>query len=303
LVEVLLDVASEDPRLVVLTGDRARECGLQPFADAYGDRFFNLGTADRNLIGTAAGMAAAGKLPVVVTAGASAALTALDLIRDIVARSALHVVIAAMPAGIESRVGGVQHALEDLATMMSIPGLKVVAPADSVQTSQAARILLATPGPSYLRVLAEPLPVILDDESHAFVLGSALTLREGSDMTLIATGALTAEALAAAAALEKEGISAGIINIHTLKPLDAPAIRRAAKETGAVIVCEEHYLHGGLGAAVAQEVGRSHPVPIEFVAVEDRFMSGGSPDALRDSLHLRQAAIVEAARRLRERRR
>jgi transketolase len=153
-----------------------------------------------------------------------------------------------------------------------------------------------------LRILSEPLPVVFD-ETQPFELGSALTLRDGEGMTIVATGALTAEAMKAAEALATEEISARVLNVHTLKPLDAPAIRRAASETGGLVVAEEHHAAGGLGAMVAQEVGRSHPVPVEFVAVEDRFVSGGSPGGLRDALGLRAEAIVEAAKRLKGRRR
>jgi transketolase len=299
-VETLGQLAASDPRVVVLTSDQAGECGLAPFAEAHEGRFFNLGSAERNLIGVAAGMAVAGKVPFVVTSGSAASLAAGDLMRTTIARSGLHVILAAMPAGLEGSGGGVRHALEDLAVMMCIPNLRVVVPADAAQTAQAARALLAAPGPAYLRLIGRESPVVID-ETTPFELGAALTLREGTAMTLAATGALTVEALLAAEQLEAQGIAAQVLNLHTLKPLDVPSIRRAAKETGGLVVAEEHYLRGGLGAAIAEEVARTHPVPIEFVAVEDRFITGGLPDHLGPAVGLRAVAIVKAAERLRER--
>ena len=299
-VETLGQLAASDPRVVVLTGDQATESRLAPFVKAHGDRFHNLGSAERNLIGVAAGMAAAGKVPFVVTSGVAASLTAGDILRTTVARSKLHVIVAAYPAGIEGSAGGVRHALEDLAALICIPGLRVVVPADAVQTVQATRALLAAPGPAYLRLVGRETPVIID-ETTPFELGSALTMREGKAMTLVATGALTAEAMQAAELLEGQGVAVQVLNVHTLKPLDVPAIRRAARETGGLVVAEEHYGRGGLGAAVAQELARSHPVPIEFVAVEDTFVTGCMPDHLSPALGLKAAAIVKAAERLRER--
>jgi transketolase len=302
VVETLKELAATDPRVVVLTSGQATECRLGPFAEAHPDRFCNLGAAERNLVGVAAGMAAVGKVPFVVTSGAAATLSAAEILRTTVARGGLHVILVGLPAGIESPAGGARHALEDLAVTMAIPGLRVVAPADAVQAMQATRALLATPGPAYLRLTGEELPVFLD-EATPFELGTALSLREGSDLTLIATGALTLEALRAADELEAAGGAVRVIDVHTLKPLDVPAIRRAARDTGALVVAEEHYLRGGLGAAVAQEVARSHPVPIEFVAVEDRLVTGGMAGELRTALGLRAAAIVKAAERVRERKR
>jgi transketolase len=299
-VETLGKRATSDRRIHWLAADQATESGLAPFVEAHGDRFHNLGAAERNLIGVAAGMAAAGKVPFAVVSGVAATSTAGDILRTTVARSGLHVIVIALPAGIEGSAGGVRHALEDLAAVTCIPGLRVVVPADAVQTAQAVRALVATPGPAYIRLASRELPVIMD-EATPFELGTALTLREGKAMTLVATGALTAEALRAAELLDEQGIAAQVINIHTLKPLDVPALRRAARDTGGLVVAEEHYTRGGLGAAVAQELARTHPVPIEFVAVEDRFVAGCLPDRLAPALGLKAAAIVKAAERLKER--
>ncbi len=299
LVQELVELAGRDARIMVLTADLAAENQLNLFAEAHPERFRNLGAAARNALGVAAGMAAAGKIPFVIVSGL-AAIQAADLVATSIAGSGLHVIVAALPSGAESRAGGDHLAFADLALMLAVPGLRVVVPADAGQTVAAARALLAAPGPAYLRVLRGEQAAVSDD-STPFNLGTALPLRDGQGMTIVATGALVVEALRAAELLEGEGLSPSVICIHTLKPLDAPAIRRAAHDTGGLIIAEEHALAGGLGAAIAQDLARTHPVPIEFVAVEDRDVPGAEPTALRPALGLSAQAIVEAALRLKER--
>ncbi len=301
LVEALVELAAHEPQLVVLTADLAIANRLLPFAEAQPERFRNLGTATRNALGVAAGMAATGKIPFVVLDGPAVAARAADLIATSIAGSGLHVVVVALPSGIEAHGQGGPAAGADLAALLALPGLlRIVAPADAPETAAAARALAATPGPAYLRLLGGVRPV-LGAAPALFEIGPAHVLREGKALTIVATGALVFEALKAHAMLDAEGIQARVLAVPTLKPLDEPAIRRAARETGGLVVAEEHALRGGLGAAIAQDLARSHPAPIEFVAIEDRAFSGVDPGGLRAALGLGAQAIAEAARRLKGR--
>jgi len=300
LVEVLVELAGRDPRLVLLTADLAVEDGLLPFADAHPARFRNLGTATRNALGVAAGMAAAGQIPFVVLGGPAATGGAADLIATSIATTGLHVVIAALPSGAEAHGQAGTAAVVDLAALLAVPGLLIVAPADAVETAAVARALIATPGPAYLRLLGGARPVLFPQPAP-FEVGPVQVLREGKALTIVATGALVLEALKAYEMLDAEGLKARVLAVPTLKPLDEPAIRRAARETGGLVVAEEHALRGGLGAAIAQDLARSQPVPIEFVAIEDRAVSGVGPGGLRAAWGLGAQAIVDAARRLKGR--
>jgi len=299
LVEALIDLAGREPHLVVLTADLAVENRLLRFAEAHPARFRNLGTAARNALGVAAGMAAAGKIPFVVLGG-PAVTGAADLIASSIAGSGLHVVVAALPSGVEAFGHAGPAAVADLAALLAIPGLRIIAPADAVETVAAAHTLAATPGPAYLRVLGGVRPVLFP-EPAPFEIGPVRVLREGKALTIVATGALVLEALKAYEMLDAEGIKARVLAVPTLKPLDETAIRRAARETGGLVVAEEHALRGGLGAAIAQDLARSQPVPIEFVAIEERAVTGVDPGGLRATWRLGAQALVDAARRLKGR--
>jgi transketolase len=298
-VSTLGELLASDPRVVVLTADQVGEARLGPLFEAHPDRCRNLGAAERNLIGVAAGMAATGKVAVVVLP-AAAMSRAGDLIRNLIARSGLNVIVAATPAGLEGRAGSAGHALSDLGGMLSIPGLRVVAPADAKETSAALRALVGSAGPAYLRLVRAEIPVVTDG-AGSFELGAIRVLREGVGLGLVATGALTGEAMKAADLLAAESIDVRVIHVPTLKPFDGPAVRRLAREAGGLVVAEEHTLRGGLGALVAQEVVLSKPIPIEFVAVEDKFVLGSEIRDLRSAAGLRAANLVAAAKRLRER--
>lgn len=299
-VETLVELAERDPRLVVLTADLAVENRLAPFAGAHPLRFRNLGAATRNAIGVAAGMAAAGKVPFVVLGGHAAAGGAADLIATSIAGPGLHVIVTALPSGVEAHGAAGHAAVADLAPMLAIPGLRIVVPADAVETEAAARALLAAPGPAFLRLLRGARPVLFPAPAP-FELGAVQVLREGKALTIVATGALVLEALKAYEMLDAEGLRARVLAVSTLKPLDEPAIRRAARETGGLVVAEEHALRGGLGAVIAQDLARSNPVPIEFVAIEDRAVSGSDPGGLRAAWGLGAQAIADAAKRLKGR--
>ncbi|HWN82612.1 MAG TPA: transketolase C-terminal domain-containing protein [Candidatus Udaeobacter sp.] len=298
-ISTLQELFASDPRLFLLAADQVGEARLGALFAAYPDRCRNLGTAERNLLGVAAGMAAAGKVVVAVLPGASAASRAGDILRNIIARSGLNVIVAALPAGVEGRAGSSSQALHDLAAMLAIPGLRVVAPADAKETSAALKALTGTPGPAYLRLIRGEVPVVTES-AGAFELGPIRTLREGG-IAFVTTGALAGEAMKAADLLAAESIDVRVVHVPTLKPFDGPAIRRMAREAGGLVVAEEHYLRGGLGALVAQEIALSRPMPIEFVAVDDRFLFGSEVADLRTAAGLRAANLVAAVKRLRER--
>jgi transketolase len=295
----LQELFASDPRLFLLAADSVGEARLGPLFEAYPDRCRNLGAAERNLLGVAAGMAAVGKVVIAVLPGASAASRAGDILRNIVARGGLNVIVAALPAGIEGRAGSSSQALHDLAAMLAIPGLRVVAPADAKETAGALKALAGTAGPAYLRLIRGEVPVVTESAGN-FELGPIRTLREGG-IALVTTGALAGEAMKAADLLAAESIDVRVVHIPTLKPFDGPAVRRMAREAGGLVVAEEHYLRGGLGALVAQEIVVSRPMPIEFVAVDDRFLLGSEVVDLRTAAGLRAANLVAAAKRLRER--
>jgi transketolase len=299
-VSTLGDLLVSDSRVLLLTADQVAEAGLGPLFDAHPDRCRNLGSAERNLIGVAAGMAATGKVVVTVLPGGAAASRAGDLIRNLVARSGLNVIVAATPAGLEGRAGSAGHALHDLGAMLAIPGLRVVAPADAKETAFALRALAGSTGPGYLRLVRAEMPIVTES-AGPFELGPIRVLREGVGPAFITTGTTTGEALKAADLLAAESIDMRVVHVPTLKPFDSPAIRRLAREAGGVVVAEEHSLRGGLGALVAQEVALAKPVPIEFVAVEDKFVQGSELVDLRSAAGLRAPSLVAAAKRLRER--
>ena len=299
-ISTLQELFASDPRLFLLAADSVGEARLGPLFEAYPDRCRNLGAAERNLLGVAAGMAAVGKVVIAVMPGASAASRAGDILRNIVARGSLNVIVAALPAGIEGRAGSSSQALHDLAVMLAIPGLRVVAPADAKETAGALRALAGTAGPAYLRLIRGEVPVVTESAGN-FELGPIRNLREGVGIALVTTGALTGEAMKAADLLAAESIDVRVVHIPTLKPFDGPAVRRMAREAGGLVVAEEHYLRGGLGALVAQEIVVSRPMPIEFVAVDDRFLLGSEVVDLRTTAGLRAANLVAAAKRLRER--
>jgi transketolase len=294
------ELLASDPRVVVLTADQAGETQLTAIFEAHPDRCRNLGAAERNLLGVAAGMAATGKVVVAVLPAVAAASRAGDLLRSVVARSNAHVIVAATPSGIEGRSGSAGHALHDLGAMLAIPGLRVVAPADAKETAAALKALVSTPGPAYLRLVRAEIPIVTESAGN-FELGQVRVLREGVGIAFVTTGAMTGEAVLAADQLAAETIDARIVHVPTLKPFDGPAIRRLAREAGGVVVGEEHHLRGGLGAMVAQEIALSKPIPVEFVAVDDRYVLGSEIADLRSAAGLRAANLVAAAKRLRER--
>jgi transketolase len=298
----LADMGVSNEKIVVLDADLSTSTKTSEFAERCPKRFFNVGCAEQDLIGTAAGLAYSGKIAFASSYAIFATGRAWEQIRSIVAHDNLDVKIVVSHAGLTNSPDGASHqSLEDIALMRVIPNMRVVVPADAEETEQAIRAIVQNPGPFYVRLSRTKTPVLFDS-SYQFRLGEGITLREGSDLTIIATGTRVSEALEAAKKLDKEGINARVINIHTIKPIDKAIINKAAKETGAIVTVEEHSIFGGLGSAVAETTVRNEVVPMEFVAVRDKFGQSGDADSLYDLYGLTPRDIVESAKAVLKRR-
>ncbi len=281
---------------IVLDADLAEATKTCYFAKAYPDRFFDCGIAEGNMVGIAAGLAATGKTVVASSFAMFAAGRAFEQIRNSVAYPHLNVKIAATHAGITVGEDGATHqCLEDIALMRAIPGMTVVNPADAMEAQAALTAALTTDGPFYLRFGRYAVPVLRNEADFHFELGKGELLYDGSDITIVATGIMVVAAMEAAAILGCRGISARVINIHTIKPLDRTLIRRAAMETGAIVTAEEHNIIGGLGSAVAECVAETCPVPVLRVGVADTFGRSGKVPPLLDLYELTAETIVTKA--------
>ncbi len=295
--KTLVELGRENPDIVVVGGDLNKSTFTYLFAQEFPSRFFDLGPAEQNIMGVAAGLASSGKIPFVSTFTVFGTCRPFDQIRISIAQPHLNVKIVCTHAGVMTGEDGMSaHGIEDLALMCALPGFSVVAPADSVETLQAVRAAATTPGPFYIRLYRPATPVV--HQNHCdFKLGLAEELRSGDDVTIIAAGALLSSALQAAEELKDEGVECRVVNMHTLKPTDEEAILRAAKETGAIVTLEEHYIHGGLGSIVAQTLGKGYPVPLEMMALTSYGESGKSEELLEKS-HLTPRYIVEAVKKV-----
>jgi len=293
----LVDLGERDPRVLVLVGDLTGSTNVNYFAEKFPGRFIQVGIAEQNMMCVAAGLAAVGKIPFLATYGAFASCRSADQIRVTVAYTDLPVKIGGAHGGISVGPDGATHqAMEEIAIIRSIPNMKMVVPCDYWETRKATVAIAADPHPCYIRFGREPVPVVTD-EGSPFVLGRANTLREGKDCAIIACGVMVYEALVAAEALAARGIECRVVNMHTLKPLDREAVERAARECGAIVTAEEHQVHGGLGGAVAEVVVASHPVPMELVAVHDRFGRSGKQDELMAAFGIKSPDVIRAAER------
>ena len=282
--EALRDLADEYKDLVVLDADLAAATKTAIFKKAHPDRLFDCGIAEANMMGVAAGLAACGKIPFASTFAMFAAGRAFEIVRNSIGYPHLNVKIGATHAGISVGEDGATHQCnEDIALMRTIPGMTIINPADDVEAKAAVKAALDFNGPVYMRFGRLAVPVINDAATYKFELGKGIVLRDGSDVTIVATGLMVNEALQSAEVLAAEGISARVVNIHTIKPLDKELICKCAKETGAIVTAEEHSIIGGLGSAVAEAVTECCPVPVIKVGVNDVFgHSGPAVDLLKE---------------------
>lgn len=292
--KTLVELGRENSDIVVLDADLSKSTMTKYFAHEFPERFFECGIAEQNMVSIAAGLAGAGKIPFASTFAVFMPGRSFDQIRMSVAQPSFNVKLVATHAGISVGEDGTSHqSIEDLALVGALPGFTIIVPADSIETAQAIRVAASTPGPFYIR-LGRPKTPLIYDESYRFELGKAITLRPGKDVTIIAIGLMVFEALRAASDLAGRGIDCRVINMPTIKPIDEAAIIKAAKETKAIVTAEEHLEHGGLGSLVAQVTGRHHPVPLEFVAMKDRYAESGKDFELLEKYGLTAAGIEKA---------
>jgi transketolase len=300
----LVDLGTADPRVVVLGADLTASTRANWFKDKFPDRFFSIGIAEANMVNVAAGLSLVGKIPFVCTYGVFVAGRAWDQVRTTVCYANLNVKLGGAHGGISVGPDGATHqALEDIALMRCLPNMTVVVPCDAIETRKATVAIGKMHGPAYVRFGREPIPVITTDQTP-FTLGKAETFRDGSDLCIIACGYMVGEALQAAETLQQEDkVSARVVNLHTVKPIDRAAIARAAAETGAIVTAEEHQVMAGFGSAVAEVVTTECPVPMRFVGIQDRFGESGEPEELLDEFGCTARAIVAAARQVLTRKR
>lgn len=295
--EALAETGAENSKIVVLDADVSTCTMSCIFGRKFPDRFFNVGIAEANMVGIAAGMAACGLKPFVNTFAMFMAGRTFDQIRNQVAYPGLDVKIVGTHAGLTVGEDGATHqCLEDMALMRSIPGMTVICPADGNETREAVRAIVNYNGPVYLRLGRMALETVTDMPGYSFEIGKAVEMRKGSDVTIMSTGIMTAKALKAAQELAKEGIEARVLNFHTIKPIDREAIIKAAKETGAIVTAEEHNVLGGLGGAVSEVITENVPVPVMKVGTKDSFGRSGNADKLLEIYGLTSENIAENAR-------
>lgn len=294
--KALVELGGENSDIVVLDADLAKSTKTINFSKQFPDRFFDMGIAEQNMMGTAAGLAAAGKVPFASSFAVFASGRVYDQVRNSISYPALNVKIGATHAGITVGEDGASHqAVEDIALMRVLPNMTVFVPADGPSTIAAVRAAAEIEGPVYIRLGRSKVPVLHGGDLD-FAPGKSIELRSGKDVTIIACGIMVAEAMEAAESLEKEGIDAAVLDMHTVKPLDVAAVIKAAKVTGAVVTAEEHSIIGGLGGAVAEVLGETVPVPLMRVGIPDVFGESGKPEELLEKYGLRASNIATAVR-------
>ncbi len=291
-------LGKNNPNVVALCADLTGSLKMDAFAKDYPDRFFQVGIAEANMMGIAAGLTIGGKIPFTGTFANFSTGRVYDQIRQSIAYSGKNVKICASHAGLTLGEDGATHQiLEDIGMMRMLPGMVVINPCDFNQTKAATMAIADYKGPVYLRFGRPVVPNFTDPEQK-FEIGKALMLNEGSDVTIFATGHLVWKAIEAGHALAEKGIDAEVINIHTIKPLDVDAVLRSVRKTHCVVTAEEHQLNGGLGDAIAQVLSRHYPTPLEMVGVNDSFGESGKPEELMEKYGLNTAAIVKAAEKV-----
>jgi transketolase len=297
----LVEVGAQDPRIVVLTADLGESTRVQPFGERFPERYFNLGVAEANMMGIAAGMALSGLRPFVSTFAVFAAGKPWEQIRQVIAYQRAPVRIVATHAGITVGEDGASHQmLEDINNMRVLPDMAVVVPADAVEADRVTRWAAQyDEGPVYVRLARAKFPTVLD-EGYRFRFGRAVVLRDGGDVTLFACGLMVAQAYRAAELLAERGIEARVVNVSTVKPLDVETVVRCAAETRAVVTVEEHQVHGGLGSAVCEALAEHHPTRVRRIGIPDRWGQSGEAYALVEHYRLTPERIAAEAEELLE---
>lgn len=294
--QALVEVGRENPNVVVLDADLATSTRVHYFAQAFPERFFQMGIAEQNMMGVAAGMALSGKIPFVSTFAVFSSRRACDQVALCVSHCRANVKILGAYAGIMSGNNGASHqAVEDLAIMRAIPGIVVLDPADDVEMAQVVRAIVEYQGPVYLRVTRDVWPRV-SPEGYQFRIGKAVQVRDGRDVTLVGTGVMTSQCVAAAEILAQERVAARVLHMPTVKPVDVETLVRAARETKGLVTAENHTIYGGLGSAVAEVLVEHAPAPMVRVGLEDCYGACGTNEELLRQYRLSPQDIVEAAR-------
>jgi len=300
--KTLVELGKENPNIVVLDADLAVSTKTADFAKEFPDRFFDMGIAEQDMIGTAAGLAASGKIAFASTFAVFGSGRAWDQVRVSVAYTRLNVKIVVTHGGITTGEDGASHqANEDLSIMRSLPNMTVVTPCDALETEKLIRAAADFYGPMYIRLGRPKIPVITEDKKYDFKIGKGEIFRFGKDVTIIACGLMVAKALEAAEELANENIDVRVVNMHTIKPIDKDLIIKCAKETGAIVTAEEHSIIGGLGSAVAEVIVENAVVPMARVGMRDTFGESGKPDDLLVKYGLTTEEIVSSVKHVLER--
>ena len=296
--EAMLELTKTHPNVMVLDGDLGNSTMAQTVAYNAPDFFMNMGIAEQNMMGVASGMASVGLIPWLSSFACFLANRDLDQLRVTVTQPKLNVKMAGHYSGILTGKTGKTHIdVGDIAVLRALPNMTIVAPADAVECRQATRVLTDMPGPAYLRLTRDATPVIFG-EDYTFVLGKVVPLRDGKDLTIFGTGVQSVRALEACDLLAKEGISAHLVHVPTLKPIDVDGIVAAARKTGRVLTTEDHNIIGGLGGAVAEVLGQNYPVPMKIHGLQDCYGESGQNDAILEKYGLTPKHIVAAAKAL-----
>lgn len=296
--KALVKLSNLNDKVVVLDADLSKSTKTADFKAVAPERFINIGIAEGNMMGVAAGLATCGKIPFASSFAMFATGRAFEQIRNSICYPKLNVKVCATHAGLTVGEDGATHqSVEDIALMRAIPNMTIINPADAVETEAAILAVAKYEGPCYVRLGRLPVEIINDEDNYKFEIGKGVTLLEGSDVTIIATGMMVQLALKAKEDLSKEGIDAKIVNIHTIKPIDSELLINVAKETGAIVTVEEHSVIGGLGSAVSEVVSEEFPVPIIKVGIKDTFGESGKPDQLLNKYGLTVESIVNSAKR------
>lgn len=300
--KALAGLAAEFPKVVVLDADIAGGTGVHHFRKSNPERFIQFGIAEQNMMAAAGGLAAVGYIPVVTTF-AVFCLRAIEQARLSLAYAQRNAKIVASHPGLDvGPDGGSAQALEDLAAFRAIPGMTVISPADPIEAALATRAILEFQGPVYMRTGRSPSRRVYS-EGHTFEIGKGHIVRDGADVTIVACGVEVARAVEAAEKLAEENISARVVNMATIKPIDSALLARCAAETGAIVTAEDHNIYGGLGGAVAEALAATYPCPIEFVGVKDTFGASGEPEELAHHFGISAPFIADAAKRAMARKR
>lgn len=295
--EALIELGLKDPNIVVLDADLSCSTRTAKFAKKFPERFFNMGIAEQDMVSCAAGIASCGKIVFASTFAVFGSGRAWDQVRMSVAYTRLNVKIVVTHAGITTGEDGASHqANEDLAIMRVIPGMTVICPADAIETKKTIKAVANFHGPAYVRLSRLATPLVYKDENYEYKIGKGIVLSEGKDVVIFACGIMVDAALDAAEELKSSNISAKVVNLHTLKPIDKELIIKCAKETGAVVCAEEHSIIGGLGGAVAETLAEAQPVPMLRVGIKDMFGESGKPQELLIKYGLTSTDIVLAAK-------